>query len=142
MIAQLQTMKIHLLCWECHLLPHHMEEFANSNPNASVALQSNSLNHFFCLFVAFPIALPEHESKFATPVLFIDCCHHQCLQCDSIAIALSSKTGCRLIAILSFAIIPAKDADSMCWFLQLCALHGMDMNCALFADQGPLLLAA
>ena len=141
MISQLQTIKIHLLRREYHFLPHYMEEFANLNPDASVALQSDSSNHFFRLFVAFPIALPEHRSKFTIPVLFIDCCHYQCPQYDGIAITLSSKTGCGLIVILSFAIIPTEDTDSICWFLQLCALHGIDMNCALFTDQGPLLSA-
>ena len=45
------------------------------------------------------------------------------------------------MVMLAFAIMPSKDTDSMCWFLQLCALHGTDMDCALFTDQGPLLSA-
>ena len=44
-ITQLQTIKIFcLLCCECHFLPQHMEDFANLNPDALVALQGDKHN--------------------------------------------------------------------------------------------------
>ena len=44
--------------------------------------------------------------------------------------------------MLAIGIIPVENIDHISWFLQLCALHGIDLNCALFTDRGPLLSAA
>ena len=60
-VTQLQTVRMFcLLQCECDILPQHMEEFANLNPNTSVALQGDNHNQFFWLFAAFPISSPQH----------------------------------------------------------------------------------
>ena len=111
------------------------------NPETSISLQRDSEGRFYQAFVGFLIGLKKHYQKISIPVLFIDCCHYQCPQYDGIAIALSTKSGCGLSLILAFAVIPVENADHISWFLQLCAVHGVDFDCALFTDQGPLLSA-
>ena len=74
--------------------------------------------------------------------MFIDCSHYQCPFYDGISIFLTSRSGCGSTLLLAFGIIPVKNMDHISWFLQLCALHGINFDCALFTDQGPLLSAA
>jgi hypothetical protein len=121
-------------------LPQYLNEFSIKNCFSSVALQSDQYDQFYRLFVGFPIA--HAHGKLTLPILMIDCFHYQCPSYDGVAIALTSKTGFGLTVVYAFGIIPTEDTNNISWFLQLCALHGIDFDCALFTDQGPLLLAA
>ena len=61
---------------------------------------------------------------------------------DGIAIVSTSRTGFGFSVTYAFAIISTEDTNNIAWFLQLCLLHGINFDCALFTDQGPLLSAA
>ena len=74
--------------------------------------------------------------------MFIDCSHYQCRFYDGISIFLTSRSGCGSTLLLALGIIPFENMDHISWFLQLCALHGINFDCALFTDQGPLLSVA
>ena len=121
-------------------LPQYLRQFNLENQETLVALQGDQNNQFYCLFVGFPIACAQ--GKLTMPILMIDCFHYQCPSYDGITIALTSRTGFGLSVIFAFGIIPTEDTNNISWFLQLCLLHGVDFNCALFTDQGPLLSAA
>jgi hypothetical protein len=121
-------------------LPQYLEEFSVRNTLSSVALQSDQHDQFYRLFVGFPVA--HAHGKITLPILMIDCFHYQCPSYDGIAIALTSKTGFGQSVVYAFGIIPAEDTNNISWFLQLCGLHGINFDCALFTDQGPLLSAA
>ena len=126
---------------EYHHLPQYLSELGERNPDTSITLQSDTLGRFYRAFIGMPMGLSKHLQNLSIPVMFIDCCHYQCLQYDGIAITLSSKSGCGLSLVLAFGIIPVENIDHISWFLQLCALHGINFDCALFTDQGPLLSA-
>ena len=121
-------------------LPQYLRQFSLRNKATSVALQGDQNNQFYRLFVGFPIA--HAHGKLTMPVLVIDCFHYQCPSYDGVTIALSSRTGFGRSVIYAFGIIPMEDTNNISWFLQLCFLHGIDFNCALFTDQGPFLSAA
>ena len=42
---------------------------------------------------------------------------------------------------LAIAIIPNEDTNDIAWFIQLCALHGINFDCALFTDRGHIISA-
>ena len=121
-----------------HLLPQNLELPKLQNPDLSMTLQSDSHSRFHRAFLGFPIGLQKHFKKISIPVLFIDCCHFQSPHCDGRIIALTSRSGNGLTLLLAIGIIPVENIDHISWFLQLCALHGIDLNCALFTDCGPL----
>ena len=109
----------------------------------SVALQGTknpgSGSNFHRAFVGHPVACLGHSLHL--PVLFVDCYHYQCPHYDGRLASLSSKLGDGSIVELAHAIIPKEDANNMAWFLQLCALHGVDFDCALFTDRGHIISA-
>ena len=74
--------------------------------------------------------------------MFIDCSHYRCSFYDGVSIFLTSRSGCGQTLLLAFGIIPVENTDHICWFLRLCASHGINFDCALFTDQGPLVSAA
>ena len=43
---------------------------------------------------------------------------------------------------VAIAVIPIENANHICWVLQMCLRHGLDLKCAIFTDQGPMLAAA
>ena len=139
-ISQLRVKYIERLPIYYARLPQYLKEFSEKNQLSSVALQSDQDDQFYRLFVGFPIA--HEHGKLTLPILTIDCFHYQCPSYDGIAIALTSRTGFGLSVVYAFGIIPTEDTNNISWFLQLCVLHGIDFNCALFTDQGPLLSAA
>ena len=120
--------------------PKYMTYFAHKNPTATIALQGDQHNQFYRLFVGFPIA--KHHGKLTLAVLIADCFHFQTPHYDGVAIVIVSKTGFGRTIIHAFAIFPIEDTNNIAWFLQMCLRHGLDLDCALFTDQGPLLAAA
>ena len=141
-IGQLLVIHSQILRHQYHILPQHLLEFNNLNPDSSVALQSDSQGRFFRAFIGCPSGIAQAQKYFTVPILFIDCCHYQCPQYDGVIIILNSKTGNGEILPLAFGIIPIENVNNISWFLQLCALHGINLDCALFTDQGPLISAA
>ena len=141
-IGQLLIINSQILCKHYHILPHHLSVFKKMNPDTSVALQSDNQGRFFRAFVGCPMGIAQAQKHFLVPVLFIDSCHYQCPQYDGVIITLNSKNGNGKIIPLAFGIISVKNVNNIAWFLQLCALHGINLDCALFTDQGPLISAA
>ena len=124
-----------------HLLPKYLHDFSSLNPGATVALQSDQHHQFYRVFVGFPIA--KFHGIVTLPILVVDCFHYQCPQYDGTAIVMATKNGFGHSIFLAFGIIPSEDTNSVAWFLQMCAKHGIDYaKSPLFTDQGPLLSAA
>jgi len=117
-----------------------MTYFAHKNPTVTVALQGDQRNQVYRLFVGFPIA--KHHGKLTIPILIADCHHFQTPHYDGVALVIVSKTGYGHTILHAFAILPIEDTNHIAWFLQMCLRHGLDLDCALFTDQGPLLAAA
>ena len=102
----------------------------------SIALQSDDNNRFYRAFIGLPIATKQHHV--APPLLFFDSYHYRCPQYDGKIVGLCSKSGDGSIIDFGFGVVPAENANHLAWFLQMCALHNTDFNCALFTDRGPL----
>ena len=139
-IAQLRFLAFDWRSQFYHRLPQYLRKFSINNLLSSVVLQADASSQFYRLFIGFPIAHQHGQSTL--PILMVDCFHYQCPNYDGIAIVLTSRTGFGLSVTYAFAIIPVEDTNNIAWFLQLCLLHGIDFDCALFTDQGPLLSAA
>ena len=121
-------------------MPQIFKQLSLDNPRMSVALQKDHNNHFCRAFIGLPVAFNQFD--LALPILFIDSYHYRCPQYDGNIICLSSKTGDGSIIIFAFGVVPVENSNHMAWFIQMCALHGIDFNCALFTDRGPLISAA
>ena len=124
-----------------HQLPEFVRSLLWKNSMVSVALQGTSgiEPKFHRLFIGFPIACLGHHVHI--PVLFIDFYHYQCPQYDGRLASLSSKLGDGSTVVLATAIIPNEDVNNIAWFIQLCSLHGIDFDCALFTDRGHIISA-
>ena len=125
------------LLWDNGFIPSGFQ----NNSMVSVALQGTfgKEPNFHRVFVGFPIACLGQQVHI--PVLFIDFYHYQCPQYDGKLGSLSSKLGDGSIVTLAIAIIPNEDTNNIAWFIQLCALHGIDFDCALFTDRGHIISA-
>ena len=125
------------LVWNNGWNPHGPQ----NNHMVSVVLQGTSGDkpNFFRMFLGFPVGCLGQ--KVHVPVLFIDFCHYQCPQYDGKLACLSSKLGDGSVVILAVSIIPNEDTNNIAWFIQLCALHGINFDCALFTDRGHIISA-
>ena len=147
----LLNMEVGKLRRRYHMLPQFLSTLIRRNGGfnhrnmISVALQgtkvpSDQPSHFYRMFVGFPIAC--FGQSVHVPVLFIDFYHYQCPYYDGKLASLCSKLGDGSTVVLANAIIPNENVNNIGWFLQLCALHGVNFDCALFADRGHIVTAA
>ena len=75
-------------------------------------------------------------------VLVVDCFHFKTASYDGVCMNFVSRTGFGRTILVAIAIIPIEDVNHICWVLQMCFRHGMELKCAIFTDQGPMLAAA
>ena len=74
-------------------------------------------------------------------VLVADCFHYKTPSYDGVCMNIVSRTGFGRTILCAIAIIPIEDSNHICWVLQMCLRHGLELKCAIFTDQGPLLAA-
>ena len=75
-------------------------------------------------------------------VLVADCFHYKTPSYDGVCMNIVSKTGFGRTVLCAIAVIPIENSDHICWVLQMCLRHSLDLKCAILPDQGPLLAAA
>ena len=75
-------------------------------------------------------------------VLVADCFHYKTPSYDGVCMNIVSRTGFGRTILCAIAVIPIEDSNHICWVLQICLRHGLDLKCAIFTDQGQLLAAA
>jgi hypothetical protein len=90
--------------------------------------------------VGFPIAL--EVGQLTMNVMVTDCFHQKSKNYDGVVMHTVSQTGFGRTVLCVIAIILIEDTNHIAWVIQMCWRHGMDLQCCLFTDQGPLLAAA
>ena len=53
-----------------------------------------------------------------------------------------TRTGFGRTILCTIVIISIEHTNHICWVLQMCLRHGIDLKCAIFTDQGLMLAAA
>ena len=127
---------------EYRKFPAFLQATCNMNPNTvTCALQfEEESNIFFRCFIAFPIA--QELGRLTMNIIVADCFHFKTESCDFVIMNLATRTGFGRTILLAIAIIPIENVNHICWVLQMCLRHGMELKCAIFTDQGPMLAAS
>jgi len=113
-----------------------------SNPSATVALQKDSDNSFYRMFVSLPKAKEIFETL-CTPVLFVDGAHSRTRMYQGTLVMFAAKDGFGKGVILAVAWVPRENGEHMSWAVQMFSTTGIDIqNCAIFTDRGNLLTVA
>ena len=89
--------------------------------------------------MSLPIAL--ELKKLTMDVLVVDSFHYKTPSYDEVCIYIVTITGFGLTILCAIAIIPIENANHICCVLHVCLRHGLDVKCAIFTDQGPMLAA-
>ena len=90
--------------------------------------------------MGFPIAMKL--GKLTMDVLVADCFHYKTPSYDGVCMNIVTRTGFGRTVLCAIAVIPTENSNHICWVLQMCLRHGLDLKCAIFTDQGPMLAAA
>ena len=91
------------------------------------------------IFMGFPIAL--ELGKLTMDVLIADYFHYRTPNYDGVCMNMVTKTGFGLTILCAIAVILIENTNHICWVLQMCLRHALDLKCAIFTDQGPMLAA-
>ena len=90
--------------------------------------------------MGFPIAL--ELGKLTMDVLDADFFHYKTPSYDGVWMHIVIRTGFGRTILCAIAVIPIGNSNHICWVLQMRLRHGLDVKCAIFTDQGPMLAAA
>ena len=86
-----------------------------------------------------PIAL--ELGNLTMDILVADCFHYKTPTYDGVCMNIVTRTGFGRTILCAIAVIPIENASHICWVLQMCLRHGLDLKCAIFIDQEPMLAA-
>ena len=112
----------------------------NKHSTSAVLQTEQGNNSFLQFFMGFPISL--ELGKLTMDVLVANCFHYKTPSYDGVCMNIVTRTGFGRTILGAIAAIPIENSNHICWVLQMCLRHGLDLRCAIFTDQGPMLAAA
>mmetsp|Transcript_10881 Transcript_10881/g.10527 ORF Transcript_10881/g.10527 Transcript_10881/m.10527 type:complete len:87 (-) Transcript_10881:84-344(-) len=77
-----------------------------------------------------PISL--ELGKLTMNVLVADCFHYKTPSYGRVCLNIVTRTGFGRTILCAIAVIPIENSNHICWVLQMCLQHGLDLN-ALFS---------
>ena len=80
--------------------------------------------------------------KLTMDVLVADCFHYKTPSYNGVCMNIVTRTGFGRTILCAIAVIPIKNENHICWVLQMCLRHGLDLKCTIFTDQEPMLAVA
>jgi hypothetical protein len=117
--------------------------FATLNPGSTVALQVDSFQRLFRVFLCPAAATRASNSQGTFNMFFIDGTHSKCGDYDGMHIQLVGRDGEQKNTILAVALVPKENCSNMVWFIRMCLLSGLAVDDKpIFCDRGHLLSAA
>ena len=112
----------------------------NKDSTSAVLQTEQGNNTFLRFFMGFPIS--SELGKLTMDVLVADFFHYKTPSYDSVCMNIVTRTRFGRTGVCAIAVIPIENSNHICWVLQMCLRHGLDLKCAIFTDQGPMLAAA
>ena len=77
--------------------------------------------------------------KLTMNILVADCFHYKKPSYDGVCMNIVTRTGFGHTILCIIAVITIENANHICWVLEMCLRHGLDLKCAIFTNQGPML---
>ena len=121
-------------------LHRFLNMLSNMNPELVVALQLDSNDRFYRLFLGFPIT--KYNGKITQNMNITDCYYSKNKSWDGVLHAWISKTGFGFPILQAIAFLPSESTEHLSWSVQMAWRSGLKLDNSVFSDRGPLLTTA